>query len=118
MMMEFSVTLKKGNITVKIFGPQPDQVQSFFAIIDRINSQVEELYKRKPSDIVFDLADIKFIDSYLISSLVRAHQLSTMSRHAIIASNDTILAIVELVGLNQLYSIYQNKKDFLENFCE
>lgn len=115
--MEFSVTIKKGNITVKIFGPQPDQVQSFFSIIDKINANIEELYKRKPSDIVFDLTDIKFIDSYLISSLVRAHQLSTMSKHAIITSDDTILAIVELVGLNQLYSIYKTKKDFNDHFC-
>jgi len=114
--MEFKVSFKKDAINVKIFGPQPDEVQSFFKIIDRINNQIQDLYNIQSGDIVFDLTSINFMGSYLISALVRAYQISMKDHHAIIITDETALSIIELVGLDQLFSIYKTKADFDENF--
>ena len=116
--MEFKVSFKKEYILTKIFGPQPNEVQSFFKIIDQINSQIQELYTVKPCNIVFDLSHINFIDSYLISALVRAYQISILNKHAILITDENILSIIELVGLDQLFQIYKSKADFDENFLK
>lgn len=111
--MEFSVTEKHNSIYVKVFGPDPWRPQTFYPLIDRLNEQIKDAFLRRSRTVVFDFLELNFIDSYMISMLVQTSRLTEPKRNVLLVTDNQILAIITLIGIDKIYNLFGSVKDWL-----
>lgn len=111
--MEFSVKEKHDCIYVKVYGPDPWRPQTFYPLIDRLNDQIKDAYLQKNRCVVFDFQELNFVDSYMISMLVQTTRLTEPSKNVILVSDNQILAIITLIGIDQIFEIHESENAWL-----
>ncbi len=112
--MEFSLIEKHNSIHVKVYGPEPWRPQTFYPLIDRLGEQIKDAYIRNKRTVVFDFLGLNFIDSYMISMLVQTSRLTEPERNIILATDNQVLAIITLIGIDRIFSVYHSEKEWLQ----
>lgn len=105
--MDFSVTEKNNSIYVKILTPDPWRPQTFFPMIDQLNENIKQVYLKTHYPVTFDFLKLKFIDSYMISMLVQSARITAPQKNVLIVDDKQILSIVNLIGINKMYTVYK-----------
>jgi len=112
--MEFSVTEKHNSIYVKVYGPEPWRPQTFYPLIDRLNEQIKDSFLRNRRTIVFDFLELNFVDSYMISMLVQTSRLTEPKKNIILVTDNQVLSIITLIGIDKIYTVYHSEKEWLQ----
>lgn len=113
--MEFSITEKNSSIFVKIYITESLGPHSFFELIDRMSQEIKDVYLQKRLPIVFDLLEVNLIDSYMISILVQTFRLTAPEKNVILVSNEQIIDVITLIGIDKMFDIYDSEEEWLTN---
>jgi len=112
--MKFIITEKNSSLYVKICKPKSASTHTFFSLVDPLMKQLREEYGRKKLPVVFDLLDIKFIDSYLISILAQSTLMSKPGKNSLLASDKKILDLLILIGINRIFDVFESYEEWAE----
>jgi len=113
--MEFSITEKNNCIYVKIHITESLGPHSFFAIMDRMSQEIRDVYLQKRIPVVFNLLEASLIDSYMISILVQTFRLTAPEKNVILVSNEQIIDVITLIGIDKMFDIYDSEEEWLIN---
>ncbi len=113
--MEFSITEKNNCIYVKIHITESPGPHSFFELIDSLSQQIKDVYLQKRLPVAIDLLDVNLIDSYMISILVQTFRLTAPVKNIILVSNEQIIDVITLIGIDKMFDIYESEEEWLNN---
>ncbi|WP_308250084.1 STAS domain-containing protein [Sphaerisporangium fuscum] len=85
----------------------------------RLNAVVKEVPLESGGGLVIDLSGMTFCDSTGIAALVAAYQLAqdAGARLALAGVDSHILRIFRIMGLNQIFSVYDSVDDAVRVLC-
>ena len=112
--MKFIITEKNNSLYVKICKPRSASTHTFFPLVDTLLKEIKDAYKRKNLPVVFDLLDIKFIDSYLISILAQSTLVSKPKTNSILVSDKKIIDLLIFIGINRVFDIFESYEEWAD----
>jgi anti-anti-sigma regulatory factor len=110
--MKFIITEKNSSLYVKICKLKSASTHTFFPLVDSLMKEIKDAYNRKNLPVVFDLLDIKFIDSYLISILAQSTLVSKPRKNSILVSDKKIMDLLVFIGINKAFDIFESYEEW------
>ena len=111
--MNFSITDKNNCIHVKVQIKEPTATHSFFPLVDSMSKEIKDVFLQKKLPVVFDLLELRLIDSYMISILVQIFRLTEPVQNAILASDQQVIDVLTLIGIDKMYDIFYSEEEWL-----
>ncbi len=104
--MELDSNRYKGWTVVTIRRHSAWQIHNFLPLVDSMYAKIKENYERHPGRLVFDLSELTYFDSTMVSLVLRAVRLTGRDKNALVIGDEKTRDILNLLGIDKLVDIY------------
>lgn len=88
------------------------EIHNFLPLVNSMFSTIKEHYDTAGGQLVFDLADLSYFDSTMVSLMLRAINLTGDRKNALIIQDERARDLVTLLGLDRLVDLYDSRAAF------
>jgi anti-anti-sigma regulatory factor len=98
-----------GWIVVSIKRHTAWQIHNFMSLVDSMFDQIKESRERGGGRILFDLSQLTYFDSTVVSLILRAVRLTGDLKNSLIVADDKTRDILGLLGITRLVDVYESE---------
>jgi len=110
--MELDNGIYKGWTVVTIRRHSAWQIHNFLPLVDSMYTRIMENYQAVPGRLVFDLSELTYFDSTMVSLILRAVRLTGEQKNALVIGDEKTRDILSLLGIDKLVDIYDSRAAF------
>jgi anti-anti-sigma regulatory factor len=101
-----------GWIVVSIKRHTAWQIHNFMSLVDSMFTQIKESYEAEKGRILFDLSELSYFDSTVVSLILRAVRLTGDEKNSLLVSDEKTRDILGLLGITRLVDVYDSETDW------
>jgi anti-anti-sigma regulatory factor len=88
------------------------QIHNFMSLVDSMYNEIKDNYEKTGRRIIFNLAQLAYFDSTVVSLVLRAVRLTGDKKNALLVSDEKTRDILSLLGITRLVDVYQSEAEF------
>lgn len=88
------------------------QIHNFMSLVDSMFKDIEANYQESGSRILFNLSELTYFDSTVVSLILRAVRLTGDNKNSLLVSDVKTRDILGLLGINRLVDIYDSEAEW------
>jgi anti-anti-sigma regulatory factor len=85
------------------------RLHTFFQVIDRMYARIAEEYAAHGRRFCFDFSNLDYIESTLISLVIKSVRLTGERRNALIAPDDKCREMLSVLGIDAILTVYDSR---------
>jgi anti-anti-sigma regulatory factor len=88
------------------------QIHNFLPLVDSMYSKIKTNYETTQRRLVFDLSELTYFDSTMVSLVLRSVRLTGDAKNALVMGDEKTRDILCLLGIDKLVDLYDSIGEF------